>query len=98
MMFNLTRKEGGRMKTRKGLVGLLLMIAIIGNVTGTAMAVSTRGISNTVICIHFHYPLGWKIGDPLPQKDIQMIEKAKDLNAKYVRFDIWWKDVEPQKD
>lgn len=30
-----------------------------------------------------------------PQKDIQMIEKAKDLNAKYIRFDVWWKDVEP---
>ncbi len=22
-----------------------------------------------------------------------MIEKAKDLNAKYIRFDLWWKDV-----
>jgi len=27
-----------------------------------------------------------------------MIKKAKDLNARYIRFDIWWKDVEPQKD
>lgn len=27
-----------------------------------------------------------------------MILKAKDLNAKYIRFDIWWKDIEPLKD
>jgi Holliday junction resolvase len=42
-------------------------------------------LSYTTITIHFHYPEGWKAGDPLPQKDIDAIQKAKDLNAKYVR-------------
>jgi hypothetical protein len=59
---------------------------------------SKSSISKTSICIHFHYPSGWKEVDPLPQKDVQMILKAKDLNAKYIRFDIWWKDIEPLKD
>ncbi|WP_456330472.1 hypothetical protein, partial [Archaeoglobus sp.] len=47
---------------------------------------SAESVSKTAICIHFHYPEGWHAGDPLPQKDVQMIQKAKDLNAKYIRF------------
>ncbi len=50
------------------------------------------------ITIHFHYPEGWKAGDPLPEKDITMIQTAKDLNAHYVRFDVWWDEVEPKED
>ena len=71
---------------------------MLGSIAGSASTVKAESISKTAICIHFYYPSGWKAGDPLPQKDIQMLEKAKDLNAKYIRFDIWWKDVEPQKD
>jgi len=50
------------------------------------------------ITVHFHYPPGWVAGDPLPERDVAMIEKARELNAKYVRFDIWWKDIEPEED
>ncbi len=50
------------------------------------------------ITVHFHYPPGWVAGDPLPERDIAMIEKARDLNAKYVRFDIWWNEIEPLED
>jgi len=40
------------------------------------------------ITIHFHYPEGWRAGDPLPQEDIEMIQKASDLNVRYIRFDV----------
>lgn len=93
-----SEKRGDRMRQIRLLVGVLLAVVVIGNIAGTVMAVKTETISKTAICIHFHYLSEWKAGDPLPQKDIQMIEKAKDLNARYIRFDIWWKNVEPQKD
>ncbi|MBO8181263.1 MAG: right-handed parallel beta-helix repeat-containing protein [Archaeoglobus sp.] len=50
------------------------------------------------ITIHFHYPRGWKAGDPLPKDNVTMIQTAKDLNAHYVRFDVWWDEIEPKKD
>jgi len=50
------------------------------------------------ITIHFHYPDDWHAGDSLPQEAITMIEKAKDLNVHYIRFDICWDEVEPEKD
>ncbi len=95
------------MKNLKRVVAVLLVLVMLGSIV-PAMATNLTELTNirstkstlskTAICIHFHYPEGWHAGDPLPQKDVQMIQKAKDLNAKYIRFDIWWKDIEPQKD
>ncbi|KUJ92685.1 MAG: hypothetical protein XD40_2124 [Archaeoglobus fulgidus] len=88
-------------------IALLLVLVMLGSIISPATAAKTEwsdtndvksAVSKTAICIHFHYPEGWKAGDPLPKKDVQMIQKAKDLNAEYIRFDIWWKDIEPQKD
>ena len=96
--------EKGENASKRGISLFLTTVVLfslflgIVSFTGGASGVQVKSISKTAICIHFHYPSGWKAGDPLPQRDIQMIEKAKDLNAKYIRFDIWWKDVEPQKD
>jgi parallel beta-helix repeat protein len=50
------------------------------------------------ITIHFHYPMDWHAGDELPAGDITMIQKARDLNAYYIRFDVWWDEVEPEED
>ncbi|WP_456328921.1 hypothetical protein, partial [Archaeoglobus sp.] len=83
------------MKNLKRVVAVLLVLVMLGSIV-PAMATNLTELTNirstkstlskTAICIHFHYPEGWHAGDPLPQKDVQMIQKAKDLNAKYIRF------------
>ena len=78
------------------IVAAVLLVAF--SIAIVAIASDTYQTPKTAICIHFHYPSGWKAGDRLPQRDVDMILKAKDLNAKYIRFDLWWKDVEPQRD
>lgn len=55
-------------------------------------------ISDTVMDTHFTYDSStWSPGNALPAPDLAKISSAKDLNAEYIRFDIWWNSIEPTR-
>ncbi len=45
---------------------------------------------NPVVCIHFHSNMKLQLAKKL-------IDEAQKLGARYIRFDIWWYEIEPKK-
>jgi hypothetical protein len=73
-------------------------VSLCVGVTLTSSKVNTCPVK-TVISTHFSVPPGWKAGVSqlsANDADTQKIQAARDIGARYVRFDIWWDQIEPQ--
>ncbi len=77
------------------LITLFVMLLITFSITSLTNALTAYSIQTSVplpqpvVCIHFSSS---EVSEELAK---ELIDYAVELGAKYIRFDIWWEEIEP---
>jgi len=69
---------------------ILTAVVVVLSLVTSCTIVHAVALPKPVVCMHF----GSKVPLSLAEK---LIDYAKELGAKYIRFDIWWSDIEPKE-